>query len=36
MTGAASGIGRATAAALRQRGAEVVGVDLVDAPEELA
>jgi NAD(P)-dependent dehydrogenase (short-subunit alcohol dehydrogenase family) len=36
VTGAASGIGRATAAALRQRGAEVVGVDLVDAPEELA
>jgi NAD(P)-dependent dehydrogenase (short-subunit alcohol dehydrogenase family) len=36
VTGAASGIGRATAGALRQRGAEVIGVDLVDAPEELA
>jgi NAD(P)-dependent dehydrogenase (short-subunit alcohol dehydrogenase family) len=36
VTGAASGIGRATAGALRRRGAEVIGVDLVDPPEELA
>jgi len=36
ITGAASGIGRATARALRDRGSEVIGVDLVAAPEELA
>jgi NAD(P)-dependent dehydrogenase (short-subunit alcohol dehydrogenase family) len=36
VTGAASGIGRATAGALRTRGTEVVGVDVVDAPGELA
>jgi len=36
VTGAASGIGRATASALRARGTEVIGVDLVEAPEELA
>ena len=35
VTGAASGIGRATAGALRQRGAQVIGVDLVEPPEEL-
>lgn len=35
MTGAASGIGRATAGALRQRGTDVIGVDLADAPDEL-
>jgi NAD(P)-dependent dehydrogenase (short-subunit alcohol dehydrogenase family) len=35
VTGAASGIGRATASALRDRGTEVIGVDLVDAPEDL-
>jgi NAD(P)-dependent dehydrogenase (short-subunit alcohol dehydrogenase family) len=35
VTGAASGIGRATAQALRQRGTEVLGVDLVEAPDEL-
>jgi NAD(P)-dependent dehydrogenase (short-subunit alcohol dehydrogenase family) len=36
VTGAASGIGRATAGAVRDRGTEVIGVDLTDAPEELA
>jgi NAD(P)-dependent dehydrogenase (short-subunit alcohol dehydrogenase family) len=36
VTGAASGIGRATAGALRQGGTVVIGVDLADAPEELA
>jgi NAD(P)-dependent dehydrogenase (short-subunit alcohol dehydrogenase family) len=35
VTGAASGIGLATARALRQRGTEVIGVDLAHAPEEL-
>jgi NAD(P)-dependent dehydrogenase (short-subunit alcohol dehydrogenase family) len=35
VTGAASGIGRATARALRGRGTEVIGVDLAEAPEEL-
>jgi len=35
VTGAASGIGRASASALRDRGTEVIGVDLVAAPEEL-
>jgi NAD(P)-dependent dehydrogenase (short-subunit alcohol dehydrogenase family) len=35
ITGAASGIGLATARALRQHGTEVIGVDLVEAPEEL-
>jgi NAD(P)-dependent dehydrogenase (short-subunit alcohol dehydrogenase family) len=35
VTGAASGIGRATASALRDRGTELIGVDLVEAPEEL-
>jgi NAD(P)-dependent dehydrogenase (short-subunit alcohol dehydrogenase family) len=35
VTGAASGIGRATASALGQRGSEVIGVDLVAAPDEL-
>src|SRR5262245_23511797 len=33
VTGAASGIGRATASALRDRGTEIVGVDLAAAPE---
>ncbi len=36
MTGAASGIGLATAAALSARGTEVIGVDLDAAPAELA
>jgi NAD(P)-dependent dehydrogenase (short-subunit alcohol dehydrogenase family) len=35
VTGAASGIGRATAGALRQRGTEIVGVDLAGPPDEL-
>jgi NAD(P)-dependent dehydrogenase (short-subunit alcohol dehydrogenase family) len=35
VTGAASGIGLATAKALRERRADVIGVDLVEAPEEL-
>ncbi len=35
VTGAASGIGLATAKALRERRASVIGVDLVEAPEEL-
>ena len=35
MTGAGSGIGRASATALRHRGTELIGVDLVPAPEEL-
>jgi NAD(P)-dependent dehydrogenase (short-subunit alcohol dehydrogenase family) len=35
VTGAASGIGRATARALRERSTDVIGVDLADAPGEL-
>jgi NAD(P)-dependent dehydrogenase (short-subunit alcohol dehydrogenase family) len=35
VTGAASGIGLATASALRQHGTEVIGVDLVEAPDVL-
>lgn len=35
VTGAASGIGRATATALRDRGTDVIGLDLVDAPAGL-
>jgi NAD(P)-dependent dehydrogenase (short-subunit alcohol dehydrogenase family) len=35
VTGAASGIGRATATALRDRGTKVIGVDLVDIPDGL-
>jgi NAD(P)-dependent dehydrogenase (short-subunit alcohol dehydrogenase family) len=36
LTGAAGGIGAATAAELRERGARVVGLDLIEAPDIVA